>query len=53
MIQWYWALIAFVVGEVMGFITIIICMDGGIREQDERDWAEEQGLLYREDKKGR
>lgn len=26
MIAWYWALIAWVIGEIMGFMTIIICM---------------------------
>ena len=28
MIPWWWALIAWVIGELMGFGTIIICMGG-------------------------
>lgn len=53
MIPWWIAVIAFVVGEIMGFITIIICMGGSNKEEDERDWAEKQGLIYRENKKDR
>lgn len=26
MIPWWWLLIAWVIGELMGFMTIIICM---------------------------
>ena len=49
MIQWYWALIAWVIGEIVGFMTIIICMGG--KKQTEREWAEENGLIYKENKK--
>lgn len=36
MIPWWWLLIAWVVGELMGFITIIICMGGGDKEKGDR-----------------
>ena len=51
MIPWWIAFIALVVGDIMGMMTIIICMGGSSREEDERDWAEEQGLIYRDNKK--
>ena len=52
MIPWWVALIAWVVGEIMGFMTIIICM-GGNEKEDETDWAEEHGLIYPRNKKDR
>ena len=33
MIPWWWALIAWVIGELMGFGTIIICMGSGDKEK--------------------
>ena len=48
MVSWYWVLIAWVIGEIMGFVTIIICMG---TEKDETEWAKKNGLLYAEDKK--
>ena len=51
MIPWWIALIALAVGEIMGMMTIIICMGGKGQAEDERDWAEKQGLIYRENKK--
>ena len=53
MIPWWVGLIALVVGDIMGMMTIIICMGGSSKEEDERDWAEKQGLIYRENKKDR
>ena len=53
MIPWWVGLIAWVLGEIMGFMTIIICMGRKSTEEDETDWAEEHGLLYRKDKKDR
>ena len=52
MIPWWWALICWVLGEVMGFTVIIICM-GSNDKKAEREWAEENGLLYPENKEGR
>ena len=34
MIPWWWAVIVWVVGELMGFLTIIICMG---REEKEKE----------------
>ena len=34
MIAWWWAVIAWAVGELMGFGTIIICMGGGKKEKE-------------------
>ena len=50
MIQWWWTLIAWVVGELMGFGTIIICM-GGNSKKEEREQLVKAGLLYPEHKK--
>ena len=36
MIQWYWVLIAWVIGEIMGFVTIIICLGGKSPEENEK-----------------
>ena len=47
MIPWWWLLIAWAVGELMGFITIIICM-GGNSEKEERELLVKAGLLYPE-----
>ena len=49
MIPWWVALIAWVIGEIVGFMTIIICMGG--KKQSEKEWAEENGLIYKENKK--
>ena len=35
MSPWYWALIAWVIGEIMGFTTIIVCMGSGDKEKEE------------------
>lgn len=53
MIPWWVGLIALAVGEIVGMMTIIICMGGSSKEEDERDWAEKQGLIYKENKKDR
>ena len=50
MIPWWVALITWVIGELMGFGSIIICM-GGSDQKTEREWAEENGLLFPENKK--
>ena len=47
MIPWWWALIAWVIGELMGFGTIIICM-GGNSKKEEREQLVKAGLLYPE-----
>lgn len=52
MIPWWWAPICLVIGEVMGFTVIIICM-GSNDKKTEQEWAEENGLLYPENKEGR
>lgn len=49
MIPWWVALITWVIGEIVGFMTIIICMGG--KKKTEREWAEENGLIYKENKK--
>ena len=51
MIAWYWAVIAFVLGEIVGFMTIIICMGKKDAEENEKEWAVKNVLLYAEDKK--
>ena len=51
MIPWWVALIALVIGEIVGMMTIIICMGSTDKAEQERKWAEEQGLIYRENKK--
>ena len=33
MVHWGWLIAAWVIGEIMGFITIIICMGSGKQEQ--------------------
>ena len=48
MIPWYWAVIAWVLGEIMGFVTIIICMG---TEKDETEWAKKNAMMYAEYKK--
>ena len=40
MIPWWWALIAWAVGEIMGFITIMICMGNGDKEEEEKKTAD-------------
>ena len=50
MIPWWIALICLVAGEIMGMMTIIICMGSTDKAEQERRWAEEQGLLYKENK---
>lgn len=52
MIAWWWAVIAWVVGELMGFFTIIICMGSGDKtKEQERKQLEQAGLLFPENKK--
>lgn len=54
MIPWWWAPVAWVIGELMGFFTIIICMDSGEKtKEQERKQLEQAGLLFPEQKKGR
>ena len=36
MIPWWVALIAWVIGEIMGFMTIIICLGGKSPEENEK-----------------
>ena len=49
MIPWWVGLICGVVGEIIGMMVIIICMGG--KKQSEKEWAEENGLIYKENKK--
>ena len=51
MIAWMWLIVAWVVGELMGFITIIICM-GGNSKKEEREQLVKAGLLYPENEQG-
>ena len=52
MIQWWWAPVAWVIGELMGFLTIIICMGSGEKtKEQERKQLENLGLIYPENKK--
>ena len=37
MIAWWWAVIAWVIGELMGFFTIIICMGSGDKNKKAAD----------------
>lgn len=50
MVPWYWIPISWAIGEVMGIFAIIICM-GSNDKKAEREWAEENGLLYKETNK--
>lgn len=47
MILWWWALIAWVIGEIMAIIEVIICM-GGNSKKEERELLVEAGLLFPE-----
>ena len=49
MIPWWWALIAWVIGEIMAIIEVIICM-GGNSKKEEREQLVKAGLLYPEGK---
>lgn len=49
MIPWWWALIAWVIGEIMAIIEVIICM-GGNSKKEELEQLEKAGLLYPEGK---
>ena len=52
MIPWWWAPVAWVIGELMGFFTIIICMGRGDKaKEQERKQLEQAGLLFSENKK--
>ena len=52
MIPWWWAPVAWVIGELMGFFTIIICMGSGEKtKEQERKQLENLGLIYPENKK--
>ena len=52
MIPWWWAPVAWVIGELMGFLTIIICMGSGDKaKEQERKQLEQAGLLFPEQKK--
>lgn len=51
MIAWWWAVITLVVGELMGFFTIIICMGSGDKtEERKRKQLENMKLIYPEEK---
>ena len=49
MIPWWWALIAWVIGELMAIAEVIICM-GGNSKKEEREQLVKAGLLYPENK---
>lgn len=40
MIAWWWAVIAWVIGELMGFGTIIICMGSGDKAEEKKKAAD-------------
>ena len=50
MIPWWWALIAWVIGELMAIAEVIICM-GGNSKKEEREQLVKAGLLFPEQKK--
>lgn len=50
MIPWWWALIAWVIGELMAIAEVIICM-GGNSKEEKRKQLEQAGLLFPENKK--
>ena len=52
MIHWAWLILAFVIGEIMGGLCIIICMGSGDKEREWKD-MEQMRLIYQENKKGR
>ena len=47
MIPWWWALIAWVIGEIMAIIEVIICM-GGNNKKEEREQLVKAGLIFPE-----
>ena len=51
MIHWAWLILAWVIGEIMGGMCIIICMGSTDKAEQERRRLEEMGLLYKENKK--
>ena len=50
MIPWWWAPVAWVIGELMAIAEVIICM-GGNSKEEERKQLEQAGLLFPENKK--
>ena len=50
MIHWAWLILAWVIGEIMGAATIIICMGSGDKERKRKE-LEQMGLIYPENKK--
>lgn len=50
MIPWWWALITWVIGELMAIAEVIICM-GGNSKKEEREQLVKAGLLFPENKK--
>lgn len=52
MVAWWWIPVAWVIGELMGFGVVIICMGGGDKtKEQERKQLENLGLIYPENKK--
>lgn len=52
MIPWWWALVAWVIGEIMGGMCIIICMGSwDTKEEQNRKDLEQMKLIYPENKK--
>ena len=50
MVAWWWIPIAWVIGELMGFGVVIICM-GGNSKKEEREQLVKAELLFPEQKK--
>ena len=50
MIHWAWLILAWVIGEIMGGLCIILCMGSGDKERERKD-LEQMGLIYPENKK--
>ena len=49
MIPWWWVPVAWVIGEIMGGLCIIICMGNGDKERERKE-LEQMGLIYPEGK---
>ena len=47
MIHWAWLILAWVIGEIMGGMVVIICMGSGDKERERKD-LEQMGLIYAE-----
>ena len=52
MVAWGWLIIAGIIGTAVGITVMAICAGSGDKTaEEERKWAEDQGLLYKETNK--